>query len=694
MSSSKSAVFNNVNTWKPKIASFLGQNCFCDEICDHFNDCCWDYQHQKEPSASNLLPPKYVFSCLMIPEIKYGSPFLIVNKCPSNWNDSPVSKMCETPRLDNFMEQVYVTDNKTNVHFRNTYCALCNSVTDYLFWKPELMCKEDFHPDNASKTPSTRDCAFRFLPPWPNVTYRACNQYGIIDACRKANNSANMSVVSKCSNGGYAVVYGGMDAYKNIHCALCNGVDENILQCDPIKLGSSTFEFKKDKESLYSYRLLVDLDIAVGKRDGDFIEYKSRCSADELYDPFENQCRTIFCPEPFVPKSGKCIIIQDSPEEITPSLTDSFANQTYLYVSLKSGEFEVLPDKSLRVLSTGQVLNETDYLIDGNQTFVRADIFEQRNGYTPMFTNEEVTFTLTGGILSLSALLVNFVIYSCFRQLRNTPGKMLMSLIAALFVANFLFLVSSAFEIVSELCIAVAIAMHYFFLASFCWMNIMDFDLWWTFSRQFTVTTSDGKSSKRFYFYSAYAWTLPLLIVVTAVSVNFAKIDTNFRYWQPNYGADVCWIKNREAMIMFFIGPLLIFKLFDIVAFATTSVHIYRARKQSAMVQKKNSKCKFLIYIKLSLIMGLTWVFAFISNMAQIPFLWYVFIFLNTLQGVFICLCFVCTKKVFRLISKNAVTRQLSRRKKPVVLISINTSKSQSGKTLQTSLPESPHDSV
>ncbi|KAK3589770.1 hypothetical protein CHS0354_021101 [Potamilus streckersoni] len=502
-----------------------------------------------------------------------------------------------------------------------------------------------------------------------------------------------MSVVSMCSNGGYAVVYGEMDAYKNIHCALCNGVDENILQCEPVKRPILTTDLDKDPRKSYSYRLLVDLNIAVGEKDGVQIEYVLRCSAGEIYDPFKNQCSTVFCYEPFVFESGKCSLIQDS-NGIKSNTTFTFGNQTCPFVLLKSGAFEFLSGKRIRILSTGQVYNETKYRMEGNQTFVCADISDLGNGYMPMFANEEVTITLAGGILSLCALLINFVIYSCFHQLRNIPGKMLMSLISALFVANVLFLVSAAFEMVNELCIAVAIAMHYFFLASFCWMNIMDFDLWWTFSRQFTVTNNDRKSSKRFCFYCAYAWILPLLIVVAAVSVNFAKIDTNFRYWQPNYGAGVCWIRNREAMILFFIGPLMLFKLFDIVAFFATAVHIYRARKQSAMVQKKNSKCRFLIYIKLSLIMGLTWVFALISNIAQIPALWYVFIFLNTLQGVFICLCFVCTRKVFRLITARAITLLDKRRKGSEEIMSYTASKSQSGKTIQTSASKSSQDSV
>ncbi|KAL3853860.1 hypothetical protein ACJMK2_013159 [Sinanodonta woodiana] len=670
--------------------SSLPRNCFCDEICRHLEDCCLDNRNASNSFTSQPLPPKYVFSCLNIPEVNDGFPFLIVNKCPLNWDGLQVQKMCEEPRQINLMERIYVTDIYTGVHFRNTYCALCNSVNNYLFWKSEVKCKKNFNPDNIII--SNKDCSLRFFPPGPIIKYRACRQNDIIDSCHKADTVTNNSVVSMCSNGGYALVYEGMHAYKNIHCASCNAAEKSALLCQP-KLVSSIKPVITRIRTFYSYHLLVDLNTGVGKKNGVFVDYRSRCSEGEIYDPFANECSPVFCFEPFVFNSGKCVLTHYS-SEIKSKTAFSSGNQTCLYVPLQSGTFEVLVGKNIRILSTGQIYNETEYRIDGNETFICADIYKQGTGYISMFSYQEVTITLAGGLLSISALLINFVVYACFRQLRNIPGQMLMSLIASLFVANVLFLVSASFEKVSQVCIAVAIAMHYFFLASFCWINIMDFDLWWTFSRQFTVMNNDGKSSKRFCFYSGYAWTLPFLIVIAAVSVNFANIESHVRHWQPNYGAGVCWIRNREALILFFVGPLMLFKLFDIVAFSATTVLIYRARKQSAMVQKTNSKCKFLIYIKLSLIMGLTWIFAIISNIAQIPALWYVFISLNTLQGVFICVSFVCTKKVFRLISAISITSLEKQIQPSVELTSSVASKSHSDRMIQTSPSQSLQDPV
>ena len=58
---------------------------------------------------------------------------------------------------------------------------------------------------------------------------------------------------------------------------------------------------------------------------------------------------------------------------------------------------------------------------------------------------------------------------------------------------------------------------------------------------------------------------------------------------------------------------------------------------------------RLFLYAKLSFVMGLSWVFGFLAALFDWPALWYVFIIFNSLQGAFICLSFVCTAKVFRL---------------------------------------------
>ncbi|XP_030831929.1 adhesion G-protein coupled receptor G2-like [Strongylocentrotus purpuratus] len=55
------------------------------------------------------------------------------------------------------------------------------------------------------------------------------------------------------------------------------------------------------------------------------------------------------------------------------------------------------------------------------------------------------------------------------------------------------------------------------------------------------------------------------------------------------------------------------------------------------------------IYVKMSTLLGFTWIFGFVAAFADVTALWYIFIILNSLQGVYIFIAFICNKRVFKL---------------------------------------------
>eukprot|EP00057_Strongylocentrotus_purpuratus_P027644 XP_011682118.1 PREDICTED: uncharacterized protein LOC105446693 [Strongylocentrotus purpuratus] len=55
------------------------------------------------------------------------------------------------------------------------------------------------------------------------------------------------------------------------------------------------------------------------------------------------------------------------------------------------------------------------------------------------------------------------------------------------------------------------------------------------------------------------------------------------------------------------------------------------------------------INVKMSTLLGFTWIFGFVAAFADVTALWYIFIILNSLQGVYIFIAFICNKRVFKL---------------------------------------------
>ena len=60
--------------------------------------------------------------------------------------------------------------------------------------------------------------------------------------------------------------------------------------------------------------------------------------------------------------------------------------------------------------------------------------------------------------------------------------------------------------------------------------------------------------------------------------------------------------------------------------------------------------CAQVIYVKLSVVMGLGWVLGFVATYVDWPVLTYVFIVVTSLQGAMLCAAFVVTRQVIRML--------------------------------------------
>ncbi|XP_056006730.1 G-protein coupled receptor Mth2-like [Ostrea edulis] len=228
-----------------------------------------------------------------------------------------------------------------------------------------------------------------------------------------------------------------------------------------------------------------------------------------------------------------------------------------------------------------------------------------------------------------------------------------MCLMASLFVAQLLHLIAPfIFEMKNQsLCKALSIVTHFAFLAAFFWMNVMSFDIFFTFSTGFTNLGERGSSSKRVRFYWLYAWLGAVMIIGSAASVEYIS-DSSFK---PGYGDGVCWISNSKGLLVFFLVPIAILLFSNFVFFIISAISIHTSSKKTSRILKRKNTCKLFIYIKLSVVMGLTWCFGFFAAVTNSQTLWYLFIFFNTLQGFFIATFFGCTKKVLQIV-RNGVS--------------------------------------
>ncbi|XP_045197929.2 probable G-protein coupled receptor Mth-like 11 [Mercenaria mercenaria] len=623
--------------------TFPNKNCHCDELCGILDDCCGNFY----PSTGNKLK-KDQFSCVRLNEIikneNYG--VHMVTKCSEEWDHNATKYLCEgDTHSDNILHKLPVSRN--SVMYKNMYCAQCNFIYAFEYWKPEIKCLNE---TGVRSLPEMTDCDWFYIRPKPEIGYRTCQlKPRVIETCLGSNSEQYKIENDNCTGGVYSVVYDSSGhAYRNNYCAACNDI-KTELYCELI-LPSATFSTPKPvPKKVYSFRLLVDFNDGTVSENG-VISDIHICNDNEIYDSFSQKCREIFCAPPSLAVQGLCIL--NNSKDINDTNTST---ENCTLVKLDKSEYMITNNSQLYLISDNKTYSREEFQVIGSDAFICLQTIRNCSHECDepeslfQFNMIESYMSLVGLIISICSLAITLLVYITFSQLLNIPGKILVCLIISLLFAQLLFLISAESENISQLCISVAVLTHYFFLAAFCWMNVIALDLWITFSNKF-MSGGSRRNKKRFLKYNLYAWMTPFVIVCSAVALNFSPFDNEYATLKPRYGKDVCWISSKNGLFLFFAGPLALFKLFDVVSFVFTAIHIARAKQQGAMATQKSSSCSFLINLKLSLIMGLTWVFAFVANITNETSMWYLFIIFNSLQGLFIAVCFLCTRKVGRML--------------------------------------------
>jgi hypothetical protein len=110
---------------------------------------------------------------------------------------------------------------------------------------------------------------------------------------------------------------------------------------------------------------------------------------------------------------------------------------------------------------------------------------------------------------------------------------------------------------------------------------------------------------------------------------------------------NLCWFSNKKALLIYFAVPFTVVMAFNIFLFIFSACIIFDATKSGGkMTSTSVAKVNFHLYLRLAVIMGLTWVIGLVAGFVNWEPFWYAFVILNTLQGLFIFIAFTCNKKV------------------------------------------------
>ena len=276
------------------------------------------------------------------------------------------------------------------------------------------------------------------------------------------------------------------------------------------------------------------------------------------------------------------------------------------FLTMNVSLFEILNSTGeIRYLPDGRILKSTEYEITSGDEILVCNFFNQSGLITETVTffdysNAQIVVSMIGGVLSLIAIILTLITYVIFDILRKRASRLIMNLLIALFLAQFLLLFGGNQTENEDICFVIAVIAHYAWLAAFAWMNALAFELDKVFGKPNNLKKLN-EVRKDLFLYMTYAWGSPLLIVIPCIVIHFCQCTTiSFRYGSSN----ACWISDGTANLLTFGVPAAFFVLVNGVLFGHTVVGIRSAMKASARIRKaqssnlKQNSEELIIYIK------------------------------------------------------------------------------------------------
>ncbi|XP_036381403.1 mucin-5AC-like isoform X2 [Megalops cyprinoides] len=261
-----------------------------------------------------------------------------------------------------------------------------------------------------------------------------------------------------------------------------------------------------------------------------------------------------------------------------------------------------------------------------------------REGITNRIQSIILTYiTYIGCGISAIFLSITLLTYLAFGKLRkDIPSKILIQLCTALLLLNLVFLLDSWLALYPNsvgLCISTAFFLHYFLLVSFTWMGLEALHMYLALVKVFNTYVS-----KYMLKFSLAGWGVPLIVVIIVIAIdknNYGLIS----YGKFNDGStdDFCWLKNDVAFYVAVVAYFCVIFVVNLSMFIVVMVQLYRIKQQNPHnVQQRSGLQDLRSVAGLTVLLGLTWGFAFFAwGPVNLPFM-YLFAIFNSLQGFFI----------------------------------------------------------
>ncbi|PSN44235.1 hypothetical protein C0J52_04822 [Blattella germanica] len=656
-------------------------SCKCDQECAEYGDCCHDSEFFKSEQQVWGASP---FSCKKI----NSYPWYVVDSCPE---ETVEKEECQNPRnnFPNPLLDVPVTSSRTNKTYQNGHCAICNNdfdIDDDILWDILFYCGEKKVISSELRKEFNRlhSRAVQEMDAAPEREFvqlsMECVEYnenytlwelnfqclyvlfetihGVHNHTLEHGTTSNIvcnvevqspeevegkkrychpDLIGDCPNhwndvdirekcqAYQDVIIRSYVIFRNPFCYYCWSKEEEEEE-DEREKNVEEDNKEAEEEDLHNYDTITEHSVTTPLRES---THHISINLPEDYDDTKDYPVTILR-KPIKQKhevsyrSEESFAVLLKPKGIgnskckTEERFDKIRRKCY---SIPKNS----PNKDFTTPSYVEEFNDTS---NKSEDITSSQIISENNNILSYMTNIGVS-------VSITCILLHLALFIATPRLRNLPAMNVASLSISLLLLYVCYITR---QIIGIPCVVHAVIMHYCLLSTFAWTLATAFDVWTAIRKSvIKLQFHPGDRKKRFLVYSFLAWILPAFIVAVALVLHLVEVQSDY---QPGFEDD-CWFNNDNALLVFVVAPLSVVMLFNIVFFSWTAWLIYSSRLEN----RSSIYTEFMLFVRLSLIMGLTWIVGLLGNFIDHVALWYLFVLLNSLQGFFIFMAFSCTKR-------------------------------------------------
>ena len=330
------------------------------------------------------------------------------------------------------------------------------------------------------------------------------------------------------------------------------------------------------------------------------------------------------------------------------------------FINLTVSEFGMKIENDFLFFEVGGTTNHTrvfskwEYEKHGENIYICLEDFEEiyhkmsksvlkpHDATTNVFLPKNI-LSLVCVCVSIVCLIVTIVTYGCLSVLQSQPGINNLILAVVLLLAQSVYQFGAGQNTVSTwACTLIGAVCHFLWVAVIFAMNVCCIQMLTSFRKRIMIanTYTMRQTVKNV----AYIICSSLLLVFINLVVSLIQSGGH----TSGYGGTLCYISSPLMQLLTFIIPVAVVLLANFAIFLKVVFHIRRLVRSTSMINKE--KQYLSVYVRLSALTGLTWIFGFLHILLNREFLEYIFIIFNASQGVFIMLAFVINERVLSLV--------------------------------------------